>query len=151
MARLPLVDVEPPLSRALLIAGGLAIAACSDDIFQPNVDCANAIGAVFIELQPPEPAGMYGVSVGDSIRVTGALRRVDASEPTFNPQQGWSCSTAASSAIGGTVAFTTADTVIVRLLTDGWIRGRQAGFALVTAASASPAATETFGVVVTSP
>jgi hypothetical protein len=127
------------------------IAACSDDILEPNVDCADAIGAVFIELQPSEPTQTYGVNVGDSIQVVGALRRVDASEPTFNPQQGWSCRTTASSAIGGTVAFTTADTAVVGLLAGGWIRGRQAGWALVTAESTAPPATESFGVIVYSP
>jgi hypothetical protein len=130
-----------------------ALAACSDDVFEPTVDCDGAIGVIFIDLQPP-PAGTfadYAIDVGDSIRVSAALRRVDASDEVFNPQQGWSCSTTASSPVAGTVAFSTTDTQLVALTSGGWIKGLQFGTALVTASSTSPAATQQFSVLVRAP
>ena len=137
-----------PIAAAVAIA-----AACSGDPLGPTIDCDTAVGVIFVEFEPTRSGTFadYAVDVGDSIRVTGSLRRVDASEERFNQQHGWSCTTTASSPVTGTVSLSTADTTIVRLQPGGWIRGLQAGLALVTASSASPVASADFGVLVRSP
>ncbi|HUF30045.1 MAG TPA: hypothetical protein VMM77_05210 [Gemmatimonadaceae bacterium] len=140
------------LRLLLLYASTFAAVGCSADAFAPP-ECDGAIGVIFVDLQPP-PSGTfldYTVDVGDSIRVTGSLRRVDDSEAIFNPQQGWSCTTSASSQVGGTLIFSTLDTTLVRLSAGGWIRGLSQGTALVTASSTSPAASTDIAVLVYSP
>lgn len=154
MLGLPALLVRGACRRALSVCiAVLATMACSDDVLEPTVDCNGAIGVIFIDLQPP-PAGAfvdYTVDVGDSISVTGSLRRVDASDEVFNPQVGWSCSTTASSPVAGTVAFSTMDTQLVGLAPGGWIKGLEFGTALVTASSTSPAASRQFSVLVRAP
>lgn len=134
-------------------AAAVVIAAACDVSLGPTIECDDAVGVIFVELSPDVSGTFadYTVDVGDSIRVTGALRRVDASEEVFNPQHGWSCTTTASSPVSGTVSLSTTDTTIVRLQPGGWIRGLQAGLALVTASSPTPAASADFGVLVRSP
>jgi hypothetical protein len=135
------------------VAAAAAVAACSDDVFAPTIDCDDVIGVIFIELAPPSSSEFldYTVDVGDSLQVSASLRRVDASEEVFNPQEGWSCTTTASSSVAGAVAFSTPDSTIVRLLAGGWIRGLQVGTAFVAASSTSPVANTEFSVRVHSP
>jgi len=139
---------RPLASLTLAAIAASSLSACSDKTFGPNVDCTD-VGFVFIELNP-EPTGIesYDVNAGESIQVVASLRQVTASEPSFNPLQGWSCRTTASAPVSGTVAFSTTNTDIVRLDPGGWIRGLSHGSATVTAASTSPAVSITFGVFV---
>jgi hypothetical protein len=100
------------LLLALCCAALPVLAACTDSVVAPPIDCDDAIGAIFVELTPPGSTSdrFYMVNVGDSLQISASLRRVDASDAVFNPQQGWSCSTAASSPVAGTVSFSTLDT-----------------------------------------
>ena len=84
---------RPLASLTLAAIAGSSLSACSDKTFGPNVDCTD-VGFVFIELNP-EPTGIesYDVNAGESIQVVASLRQVTASEPSFNPLQGWSCRT----------------------------------------------------------
>lgn len=56
-----------------------------------------------------------------------------------------------SSQVGGTVSFSTLDTMLVRLSTGGWIRGLSQGTALVSASSSNPAANINVAILVHSP
>lgn len=141
---------RPVLGRRVALLAIFAAVGCSDRIFEPSSDCSSTIGVVFIQLHPPpeDLFASYTIDVGDSIRVTGTLRRVDESEPVFNIQQGWYCRTVASSGIGGAVSLGTTDTLLLRLHPSGWMRGLQHGLALVQATSGSPEAHLDFGVLV---
>jgi hypothetical protein len=123
-------------------------AGCGGNALEPNVDCSQAVGQVFIALQP-EPAGLgYQVSAGDSIHVTGTIHRATRAEPVFRLHQGWTCNVTSTSPVAGTVSFTTDDTHLIAIRTGGWIRGLGRGLAVVTASSQEAVSPLTFGVFV---
>lgn len=126
-----------------ILAGAGGLVSCSSTAPEPEENCDELLGFLFIELLPP-PIGTlvhYEVEVGDSIQLRPAVHRVDAAQRTFNPQQGWYCITSASSPVAGVVTLSTADVALVRLGANGWIRGLSQGFAVVTAASPAAPAT----------
>jgi hypothetical protein len=145
------MTARPFILRALTVL--LAALACDDATSEPPVDCRSSVGVHYIDLEP-EPLG-YGVSYEvityDSIQLVASVRRVDESQPTFNPQQGWSCSTSASSPVAASVSFSTTTTDIVRLSSGGWIHGLRRGDAIVTASSTQPAATLDIYILVYGP
>jgi hypothetical protein len=149
----PFALVLRRLAAAALV-GSVAIAACEDSVIGPTVECGPPEGDLFFIELHPEPSGTfadYQVNVGDSIQVTASLRRVDDTEPGFNPQQGWYCETTASSPVSGVVTLGTNDGELLRIHANGWIRGLHQGLAGVTASSTSPLAQRDFGVLIYSP
>jgi hypothetical protein len=132
----------------IVVAALVSLPGCGERALDPNVDCSQAVGQVFIELQP-RPAGLaYEVSAGSSIQITGSLQRTIRAEPVFRLDQGWTCNVTSTSPVSGTVSFTTDDTYIVTLSDGGWIRGLSRGLAIITASSQQAASPVTFGVVV---
>ena len=134
---------------ALAVAG---VSACTEISSDPPIDC-NSFHPYFIELDPA-PSGVlvdYQINVGDSIRLTGSVRREDSSTPIFNPQQGWYCVTTTSSPVSAVVTFTTNDTQVLRIGANGWIRGLSFGSATVVASSVTPAVSADIGFFVYSP
>lgn len=140
------------LAAVVLAAGVPLIAACSSSsISEPNVDCDSYVGTILIALQP-EPTGpfsSYEVTIGDSVQVVGSLQRVTAAAPSFHIQGGWTCVTTATAPVVGTVIFTTANTDVIELRPNWWIRGLSAGLAIVSATSPQTPFSQTFGVTVT--
>jgi hypothetical protein len=135
-----------------MLAGCLALAGCGSTSLEPTLDCDFLVGVNYIEISPPPTLlETYYVNVGDSIQLAGSVRRIDAAQPTFNPQQGWYCVETAGSPVSGVVEFSTNDTQLIRLHANGWIRGLQFGSATVTATSTLPPATKDIPILVYSP
>jgi hypothetical protein len=132
----------------IVVAALLSLAGCAERALEPNVDCTEAVGQVFIELQPKPTGFGYEVPAGSSIQITASLRRTTRAEPVFRSDQGWTCNVTSTSPVPGTVSFTTDDTHIVSLSDAVWIRGLSRGLAIVTASSQQAASPVTFGVVV---
>ena len=76
-----------------LLAGIGGLYACTEISSDSPIDC-NSYHGYFIELEPAPPDQVFGyrINVGDSIKITGSVRREDSATPAFNPLQGGTAS-----------------------------------------------------------